>query len=164
MPETVRCPSCDKEASSNHSFCEYCGATVKPAVLAQTSVPAMQPSHATEQIAQMMYRYTDGYRYARAIDGLGIFIQMIAYIVGGIIVVHGISGFSEAPEPGPFNSGSNVASVLQILLGLLLGTLGYIHGVIVRAAGQALKAHFDCAIFQSPFLSNAQRAAVLFPK
>lgn len=159
MPATLSCPSCGRESSSGHSFCKFCGATVTPVAPPIGYVPAIPLPQNVERVALMVSRYHEGYGYARAINGFGIFIQWVACIVGGLLVLGGISASSNGSGAGLLSMGN-----LLTLVGLLLGAFGYIHGVIVRASGQALKAHFDCAIFQSPFLSDDQRAAVMFPK
>jgi hypothetical protein len=109
-----------------------------------------------------MARYSDGYRYARIIDGFGSLIEVLACLFGGLIALIGIYGCLSSAQENPFG-GQLVAAggTASFITGVLVGVIGYFQGVIVKAAAQFLKAHFDCAVCQSPFLNDDQRANVM---
>jgi hypothetical protein len=162
MSGAIQCVSCGKQSSSDHRFCASCGAGF-PVPPTAPFVPYMaaHPSEVARLISSMMSRYSEGYQYARTINGLGILIQVVACIVGVILMLAGLSAYSRTEAGGLLAGESQAVAMLLILIGALIGAIGYIHGVIVRASGQFLKAHFDCAIFQSPFLTNDQRIAAM---
>jgi len=178
------CPSCGKANSAEAAYCEFCGESI-----AHRSAPAQEPiaqAHNRQHVSvnqalgiasqtsapqwvqpqgrakQTMARYREGYTYARTINGLGIFIQIAACVVGGLLLLVGFIGCMSAAESNSFGSQFGIAGgASSTAIGLVVGIVGYIHGVIVRAAGQLLKAHFDCAVNGSPFLDDNQRAQAM---
>ena len=112
------------------------------------------------RVVRTMERYRDGYIHARAVNGFGAAVKVVALIIGAILVFAGLQAFNST-TPG-FGSGiGEIGGVVIIVAGFLLGGLGYILGVLVQSAGQSMKAHFDCAVNGSHFLNDDQRAEVM---
>jgi hypothetical protein len=103
-----------------------------------------------------MDRYFEGYIEAKLINGFGITIKAIASIIGGLLLFGGIIACADS---GGFLG--SLPGIVIVLFGLLIGGIGLILGILVQAAGQLLKAHFDCAVYQSRFLDDDQRAKVM---
>jgi len=103
-----------------------------------------------------MNRYWDGYIHARAIDTFGGVVKVIALLIGGLLVLGGI--IYSADSRGFLGA---LPAIMIVLSGLIIGGIGYILGVLVQSAGQSMKAHFDCAVYQSRFLNDDQRAKVM---
>jgi hypothetical protein len=108
---------------------------------------------------QVMSRYRDGYFYARALDTLGALIQAVGFVLGGLVVMAGCFELSNAKD-SPLSTLMPVG-FLTIVSGVGLVGSSYVWGVILKASGQFLKAHFDSAVCLSPFLNDDQRAEVM---
>lgn len=181
MTETIHCSSCGVAISHDASFCEFCGAGLPPGSAPidepETQTAPNQPvsvnqalgistrdekpahSHKPEgRAALTMTRYREGYLHARAINGIGTVIKVVALIIGGILLVVGLGVVDHA---GNFGVIGGFGGIGIILIGLLIGGFGYILGVLVQSLGQFMKAHFDCAVYQSHFLNDDQRAEVM---
>jgi hypothetical protein len=118
------------------------------------------PANVLEERAIMAHRrYKEGYIHARAIDGFGATVKVIALIIGGLLVFGGfIACANSASSLGGIGE---IGGVAIMLVGLLMGGFGYILGVLVQSAGQSMKAHFDCAVNGSHFLNDTERAKVM---
>jgi len=120
---------------------------------------AAYPVPPSGRAAQAMARYWDGYLHARTIDGFGGVVKIVALVVGGLLVFGGF--VSCASSANSFGGFGEVAGIMTMLAGLLVGGIGYILGVLVQSAGQSMKAHFDCAVNGSHFLNDDQRAQAM---
>jgi len=119
-----------------------------------------QPTSPDTRTTQVMTRYHEGYLHARTIDGFGGVIKVVSLLIGGLLVFGGFSACSTLA----ISLGEHIATGLGIggvVIGLFLGSIGYIFGVLIQSAGQSMKAHFDCAVYQSHFLNDNQRAKVM---
>jgi hypothetical protein len=100
-----------------------------------------------------MTRYTDAYRVAGVIVGVGNLVKMLG-IVAGVVVA--LVGFGVADSM--HTTGAIIASLpLALVTWLLLWALG----VLVSAQGELLKANIDEAVNTSPFLVDEQRAQIM---
>lgn len=120
---------------------------------------AAYPDPPSGRAAQAMARYWDGYLHARTIDGFGGVVKIVALVIGGLLMFGGF--VSCAISANSFGGFGEIAGIMVMLAGLLVGGIGYILGVLVQSAGQSMKAHFDCAVNGSHFLSDDQRAQVM---
>ncbi|MDR3793772.1 MAG: zinc ribbon domain-containing protein [Terracidiphilus sp.] len=170
MAEAICCPSCGVVIQDGAPSCPFCGTVIDaqsaklgdehynsrdavevPSVRSQSSAPS---EHNAGLAALAMDRYSQAYLVARTINGIGGTIQTIAIIAGCVLCFAGLIFFAK----GDF---SEIVGIIGLLAGLVLGSIGAILGVLVRASGQTMKAHLDCAVNGSPFLNNAQRAKVM---
>ena len=91
------------------------GITAKGGGAAQSSTPGARTT-------QVMTRYRDGYRHARAIDGFGGVIKVVALIIGGLLALGGFNLFG-----GSGNSEIAIGLGIGIIvMGILIGGIGYI--------------------------------------
>lgn len=163
----IHCPSCSVELPKGTTSCAFCGATIQPesAQMATDASPAAHrvtfEGRAAHQgrAVQAMDRYRDGYLHARAIDGFGAAVKVIALLVGGLLVVVGM--YACGGSSNSFGGIGEIGGIAIMLIGLLAGGMGYILGVLVQSAGQSMKAHFDSAVNTSHFLNDDQRAEVM---
>ena len=115
---------------------------------------APQPAVAERRAAMTMTRYWEGYFHARALNAFGTTIKGVSLGAGGLLAS---AGFVSCAQSG-FGP---IFGVPIFIAGALVAGLGYVISVLVQAAGQFLKAHFDCAVYQSTFLNDDQRAEVM---
>jgi len=99
-------------------------------------------------VQSMLDRYSDAYRVADAVTGMGSFVKGIGGLLGLALILLGLG----------CSSGS---SVLFIVLGVITGFLFFIVGVVVSAVGQVLKANVDTAVNTSPFIYNDDKAYIM---
>ena len=165
----MRCPRCTREHVSEVVVCD-CGynfttqqvekqARSRPTVSAvpdpaQTSSSSSSPRaipHANAQ--RVMTRYTDAYRVAGAIVGVGGLVKTLGVVAAAVTVVIGLGAASTLNSSVPLVAALPVALVTWLLLWAL--------GVLVAAQGELLKANVDGAVNTSPFLLDDQRAEVM---
>lgn len=136
----------------------------------EKSFASVTPGKATGShlAAVVMKRYTDGYRVARALNGIGTVVKVIGLIFGvGIFLLGLLIGQSMMGFGGSFLSASDslVLFMLSIftsgIQGAIIGVILWIIGVRISAQGQILKAQLDSAVHSSPFLSDAEMAQVM---
>jgi RNA polymerase subunit RPABC4/transcription elongation factor Spt4 len=116
-------------------------------------------------VSALTTRYRDGYRVARTIDGFGKLLKILGIVFGAMILFFGlISGVGGAVALGPSKGGEVAFIVSLFLFGLIaaiVAVIFWVLGVIVSAQGQMLKASFDSAVNNSPFLENADRSKIM---
>lgn len=100
-----------------------------------------------------MTRYTDAYRVAKAIIGLGNTVKLVAFLAAAVIFLASLRVESS------FFGGASI--VFGLFLALIIGGGGFILGTLLSAQGQVLKATVDTAVNSSPFLQNEQRAQIM---
>jgi hypothetical protein len=101
----------------------------------------------------MMSRYTDAYRVARVVVGIGEAVKIISLVIGGILLLIGVAG-SESALGG-------FSLLVGVVLAVIVGGGGFALGTLLAAHGQVLKATLDTAVNTSPFLTNQQRAEIM---
>ncbi len=99
-------------------------------------------------VKSMMDRYTDAYRVADTVAGMGSIVKGIGGLLGLALVLIGLGC-------------SSGTSTLFIVLGVITGFLFFIVGVVVSAVGQVLKANVDTAVNTSPFISNEEKSYIM---
>ena len=112
---------------------------------------------ASIQVLSVISRYRDAYLVARAVNGYGSVIKVIAVLIGLVSLIIGISVAGNARSGDPIFS----IGILLVIAGVIAGISLYVVGVIVAAQGQILKASLDSAVNSSPFLTNEHRAEVM---
>jgi hypothetical protein len=109
-----------------------------------------------------MNRYRDGYLHAKAVNGLGATVKVIALVLGGLVAVVGFISCSGSASMNSMGAGiGELGGGLVFLVGAAIGLMGFVFGVMVQSAGQQLKAHLDCAVTASPFLTDQQKAVAM---
>jgi len=58
-------------------------------------------------------------------------------------------------------SASSFIVVIGLVVGPIVGFVGWAIGVLISAQGQIVKATLDTAVDSSPFLSNEERAKIM---
>ncbi len=101
-----------------------------------------------------MSRYTDGYRLARFIVGVGSTVKIIGIVAGAMngLLCLGIVGGVAGPFPGLMSA---------LLGGGLIYLFFWVIGVLFAAQGQLLRANLDLSVNTSPFLTDDQRAQIM---
>jgi hypothetical protein len=101
----------------------------------------------------MISRYTDAYRVARVVVGIGEAVKVISLVIGGILLLIGVAGAESAL--------GGLSLLVGVALAVIVGGGGFILGTLLAAHGQVLKATLDSALNTSPFLTNGQRAEIM---
>ncbi len=101
-----------------------------------------------EIVQSMMNRYSDAYRVADAVTGIGSVVKGVGVLLGFALVALGLLGLSDF-------------AVLFIVLGVITGFLFFIVGIVVSAVGQVLKANVDTAVNTSPFIYNEDKSYIM---
>jgi hypothetical protein len=118
----------------------------------------MHPQPVANDYSQkVMSRYTDAYRLARAIVGVGTLVKVLGIVAAAIILLVGFEMVD-----GNFNATSrNGVLLTSLLVAGLAWLLFWVLGVLISAQGQILKANVDEAVNTSPFLGDNQRAQIM---
>lgn len=130
------CPDCAEEIKGQARKCRLCGFTFP---------------HASA--AKVMNRYTDAYRVARVIVGVGNLVKILGIVAAVVVVLVGFGVTNSMNTAGPLIASLPLALVTWLLLWAL--------GVLVSAQGELLKANIDKAVNTSPFLVDEQRAEIM---
>jgi len=151
-----KCPKCKEESEDNFDSCWSCGTARDGAPAAEpftkvSPVPSSVSSASKIGGSSVMSRYTDAYRVARVVTAFGATVKIIAFIIGGVIL---LAGCAAASQSGMFAmAGIVVAAVVSIPI--------YILGVLVSAQGQILKATLDTAVYSSPLLTKDEMRHIM---
>ena len=173
LPRPKSCPDCGRQIESSARYCSGCAfdfsfsnSNTHRAIRAHTSRDGTVLSD--RLVNAVKKRYRDGYRVARIINGYGALIKAIGFTIGGIISLAGfvVGGMiADQASRGPFGgpgSGAGIAvGFVIVMIGVIVGAIFWIIGVIYMAQGQQLKAGFDGAVNNSPFLTDLERAEMM---
>src|ERR1700683_4075070 len=113
-----------------------------------SSAPEVQDSRPVV-MTSVTKRYNDAYALARFQTGLGKTIKVLALIIGGFIAfVFLLYMLSQSvPQQGMFGMTTNVFGIaggfLGMMVGVLMGGIGWVYGSSISAQGQMLKATLD---------------------
>jgi hypothetical protein len=156
------CPSCGTSVDGDFDVCWKCQADragVQPATGVPEAEAEAQPAAALfdsselplQETETILMRYQDGYRVARVINGFGQTCKVVGISLGGLILLgcamaESISGF---------------VVVVGLVVGSIVGFVGWAIGVLISAQGQMVRATLDTAVNTSPFLSNEERAKTM---
>ncbi len=102
-------------------------------------------------------RYRDGYRKGMFIAGFGQFVKIAGAVLGVIIAVAGLYAYQTSAI-----GGSLAVMFACVIAGGILALTFFVLGVIISAEGQLLLAALDTAVNSSPFLTDDQRAQIIF--
>ena len=169
------CPKCNREVPPSLAECPDCANVALPPAVGSppTTQPSMQqptsagygpapaplqprppaPTLPPPHLTPMMSRYTDAYRVARVVVGIGEAVKIISLVIGGILLLIGVAG-SESALGG-------FSLLVGVVLAVIVGGGGFALGTLLAAHGQVLKATLDTAVNTSPFLTNGQRAEIM---
>ncbi len=115
----------------------------------------MNPDNDTTGTPSAMHRYTQGYRAAGWLVGLGSLLRAVGWILA---VVWGlVAAVALASQGGMFGSNKTIG-IAAVVCGLACWSTFYIWGTIVSANGQMLQASLDSAVNTSPFMTAAEKA------
>lgn len=99
-------------------------------------------------------RYRDAYTVAAFIVTVGATVKGLG-VAGGVLLM--VVGLVVAAQGG-FGI---VLGVAGLVLGPIGGAIFFIWGIVISARGQELQAELDVAVYESPFLNDAERARVM---
>lgn len=127
--------------------------------------PAVQPARARGSLEgkvapELVGRYADAYRAARAIIVVGTLIKALG-VLFGLLVGIGLFVLAAGLEGRMLGGMSAVGFFVGLLLGGGTFAFFFVMGVVVSAQGQIIKATLDGAVSCSPFLTNAERAEAM---
>ncbi|MCO5332978.1 MAG: hypothetical protein M9893_03025 [Pyrinomonadaceae bacterium] len=166
--DAVFCNECGSAASVARSSEVTIAKSVEPLPISKTtSQPVKNSESPTSQFPKALVdsvrrRYREGYLYARTIDGFGIAYQVIGVIVAILGLILGFALGAAASNPrDSFGPDLAFLGFLPFIIGLIFGAILFITGVVVRAGAQLMKASFDSAVNNSPFLTNDDRAEMM---
>lgn len=104
-------------------------------------------------------RYRDAYRVANVIVGVGTTIKVMGAVLASILIAASLfMAVSSADHSASLATGS---TILGFGAAVIIGAAFWILGIVISALGQLLFASLDSAVYQSPFLTDAQRAEVM---
>jgi hypothetical protein len=101
-----------------------------------------------------MSRYTDAYRIARVIVGVGNVVKTLGIVAFAVMLLIGYGIGAEIRSATP-------TALAGAAVGGIIWLIAWVLGVLVSAQGQLLKASIDAAVNNSPFLANDQRAKIM---
>ena len=99
-------------------------------------------------------RYRDAYTVAAFVVTVGATVKALGIVVGVLLMAVGLVVASQ----GGF---AVVPGVVGLVLGPIGGAIFFIWGITISARGQELQAQLDVAVYESPFLNDAERARVM---
>lgn len=103
-------------------------------------------------------RYEGAYRVAERTITFGETVRLGGIFLAGVIWMGAVVAFQASPAE---RSGFPVVSASLTAGAILVILLSHVLSMLVRAQAQLLVAAVDTAVMASPFLSNAQRGAVM---
>lgn len=120
------------------------------------------PQESVESI-RVSGRYTDAYRQARFIVGIGSTVKVIGYIIGALVFVgaFALSSPGNAQPAGLIPLRGQDLILGSAIVALVVIAHFWVVGTLVCSWGQHLMAGLDCAVNSSPFLSDSQRASAM---
>jgi hypothetical protein len=127
--------------------------------IAQLGMGPSQAATLEKRTAMATARYWEGYFHARALNRFGATIKAVALSAGGLLALLGFLSCARSAK-NLFDTGGLVGFAM-ILCGSLVAGFGYVLSILVQAGGHFLKAHFDCAVNSSHFLSDDEKAKVM---
>jgi hypothetical protein len=113
------------------------------------------PGNASETPRNLKKRYSDAYLVSKVTVSFGNLMKIIGVLLTGVIIVAALFMSRQA------GAGAAVIVVGGIIAAGLSGLLLYLLGILVAAHGQVLQATLDTAVNSSPFLTDADRAAIM---
>jgi len=130
-----------------------------PTPIPITTAPSLRPEIVESNNASD--RYEDAYLHARSLEQAGDVIQTTGWALGAVFFCGAV--FAAHTVLTPLTpaadwlppAGFAIAAIVTVFLFWLVGMLVY-------ARGQHVTAGLDSAVNSSPFLSNAQRAKLMF--
>lgn len=141
--------------------------TLPPPPPVSSSQPTPQPAHTIhargsleERVSpEVVGRYSDAYRVARATVLIGNLIKVVGVLLGLLV---GVGLFALIATQARLLGGMGaVGFFVSLLLGGGIFAFFFVLGVVVSAQGQLTRATLDGAVNSSPFLTNAERAEAM---
>jgi hypothetical protein len=112
---------------------------------------------ASSEVRALMRRYTDSYRVAGFIVGVGEFFKIAGIVLGALIGVGALVLVNQTRN----DQQQTAIFIVGVVIAGFLGGVLFLFGVLVSAQGQLLKASLDSAVNTSPFLTNDDRAKMM---
>jgi hypothetical protein len=125
--------------------------------------PSSSPQHDDirwRRANKLTNRYRDSYRVASLLVRLGGIIKVIGFVLGGIALLVGLIGGIATGSDREAAAGLGIF-LLAILYGAIIVFALYVYGVVIAGIGQLLQAVCDAAVYNTPFLDDENRAAML---
>jgi hypothetical protein len=138
-----------------------------PTALDVRPLPVEDEYRPAERVIQeISKRYSDGYRVAVFIIGLGTAVKVLGIVLGVFLAGTGV--LLPALRLGPVSmlhqQASNVALGVMItgfFAGGIAWFLLFVGGVFISAQGQMVRASLDAAVNSSPIFSLRQKVQIL---
>ena len=151
------CDKCKTDVSFDESVCPNCGADISDVEdidETESTVSTITNEQITEPRAgnPILNRYRDLYRVAQVLVGIGNAVKIIGIVIGGFVLLIGLSMASSAGIAGLF---------LGALVGSFYGGIIFLFGLMISAQGQMLLAQADSAVHTSPFMTKDEKAVVM---
>jgi hypothetical protein len=109
----------------------------------------------------VMRRYSDGYRTARFMRGLGLTLKIIGAVLGALIAIIFLIAGANAESSYGYRMPGGLVQILGLIYGIFVWFALFVVGSRVSAEGQILMAVLDSAVHTSPFITHEQRAQAM---
>ena len=133
-------------------------------------VPPAQPTSTANLFADRMAqragklarRYKAGYDLANLLVRLGNAIKIIAFFLGALALLGGVVAAIAVSAENQADIGHFILiSLLVPLYSAVIWFILFVYATVIAGIGQVLQAVCDGAIYNSPFLSDEDRAGML---
>jgi hypothetical protein len=155
------CPLCHSMWETYFLTCK-CGYDFRTGELATGESAATTEAAASgdSRSAKLLTRYVDGYRVGRALDGLGMTIKGVGFVVSALLVIVSLMMMllNTSTNQIGIAFGGGVAG---ILMAVFVAGNCFILGSLISAQGQILTATLDSAVNTSPFMDNENRMKIM---
>jgi hypothetical protein len=98
-------------------------------------------------------RYSDAYVVARTIDGVGLTMKIIGFLIGALLALASLASAKGAL--------GMVFAFMGIAVAGAIATVLFLLGTLASAQGQLLKATLDIAVNTARFLTDEDRARIM---
>jgi hypothetical protein len=110
----------------------------------------------------VMRRYSDGYRTARFMRGLGLALKIIGAVLGALIAILLLVGGANIESSYAYRGlPGGLIQITGLIYGIVVWFALFVIGSRVSAEGQILMAVLDSAVHTSPFITHEQRAQAM---
>ena len=118
-----------------------------------------QTATISSESREAILRCRIGYDQAQAILRSAAFIKVFAWIIGALIAIAAIAACAAIGVH--LTDMEGFGGLALFLTGIVVGVVGHILSILVKAVGQLLIAQVDTVANGSPFLNDVQRAEVM---
>jgi hypothetical protein len=110
--------------------------------------------YSSSLVSALIRRYSDAYVVARTIDGFGLTIKTIGFVIAALLTLTSLWIASRGAMGAAFGAiGVAFAAAIAVVL--------FVLGTLTSVQGQVLKASLDTAVNTSEFLNDGDRARIM---